>query len=443
MSRCGANVTRRKLFAGEIAWQTKQLRRPCPLSRFRQGWTFAGLAGGLALGILLQDRAALAPVLALTEPLGTLWLRALQMTILPLVSALIFTGILHMVAAASAGAMARRTLGLFAAVLLAGAVMAALLMPLLLKLFPVPAQAAEALRETGQNVATRLPGIGDYLATLIPANVIEAAARDAVLPVILFMTLFALAAARLPEVQRDLLRRLFEAIAAAMMVVIGWVLKLAPLGVFALALGVAAKSGTAMISGAGALHCAGRRHRRAGDAGRLCAGHSRGAAETALQFARAMLPVQAVAISTQSSLASLPAMLAACRRLGVSETSADFVLPLAVAIFRATSPAMNLAVVIYVAHLTGVALSPAALAAGIAVAMLAMLGSPSLPGTISFVTSTGPIALAMGVPIGPLALLVAVEMLPDIMRTLGNVTMDVAVTAAVDRKSSPERGGSE
>jgi Na+/H+-dicarboxylate symporter len=128
-------------------------------------------------------------------------------------------------------------------------------------------------------------------------------------------------------------------------------------------------------------------------------------------------------------------MLAACRRLGVSETSADFVLPLAVALFRATSPAMNLAVVAYVAQLAGVDLTPAAYAAGIAVAMLAMLGSPSLPGTISFVTATGPIALAMGVPIGPLALLVAVEMLPDIMRTLGNVTMDVAVAAVVDRRA--------
>jgi len=142
-----------------------------------------------------------------------------------------------------------------------------------------------------------------------------------------------------------------------------------------------------------------------------------------------------VAISTQSSLASLPAMLAAARALGLRESSADFVLPLAVALLRATSPAMNLAVVIYVAGMTGTALGPAAMAAGIAVSMLAMLGSPSLPGTISFVTATGPIALAMGVPIEPLALLVAVEMLPDVMRTLGNVTMDVAVTATVDKRS--------
>jgi proton glutamate symport protein len=90
-------------------------------------------------------------------------------------------------------------------------------------------------------------------------------------------------------------------------------------------------------------------------------------------------------------------------------------------------------VAIYVAQLAGVELTPSAMAAGIAVALLTTIASVSLPGAISFVTAIGPIAIAMGVPVEPLALLVAVEMLPDLMRTLGNVTMDVAVTATVDR----------
>jgi Na+/H+-dicarboxylate symporter len=118
--------------------------------------------------------------------------------------------------------------------------------------------------------------------------------------------------------------------------------------------------------------------------------------------------------------------------MGIRESTADFVLPLSVAIFRATSPAMNLAVAIYVAHLAGVTLDATTLATGVLVALIISVGSVSLPGSISFVISVGPIALAMGVPVEPLALLVAVEMLPDIMRTIGNVTMDVAVTTAVD-----------
>ena len=142
-----------------------------------------------------------------------------------------------------------------------------------------------------------------------------------------------------------------------------------------------------------------------------------------------------MAISTQSSLASLPVMLVSCRALGLRDTTGEFVLPLAVALFRATGPAMNLAVAIYVARLAGIELSPLLLAAGVGVALITTIGSVSLPGAISLVTATGPIALAMGVPIGPLALLVAVEVLPDLMRTVGNVTMDVAVAATVDHKS--------
>jgi Na+/H+-dicarboxylate symporter len=148
-----------------------------------------------------------------------------------------------------------------------------------------------------------------------------------------------------------------------------------------------------------------------------------------------MLPAQAVALSTQSSLASLPAMLDSAGRLGLRASTAEFVLPLAVVIFRATSAAMNLAVVYYVAALAGVEVSPTVAIAGILIASVISLSAVSLPGSISFVVSIGPIALALGVPVEPLALLVAVEMLPDLMRTLGNVTMNVAVTSAVDRSA--------
>ncbi len=404
-----------------------------PEIRVRAGWTFAGLAAGLLAGLALQSSALAPPVLAFAQPLGALWLKALQMTILPLVSALIFIGVGQAVRTTSAGGIARRTMALFALVLIAGALASVVLTPLLLRAFPVPAGAAAAL-SSGDAKMAAIPGLGDFLAGLIPANVFEAASAGAILPVVLFMALFALAAARLPEAPRALLTGLFEAIAGAMMVVIGWVLALAPIGVFALAMGVAASSGAALVALLGhyivVVSLAGLAvllgaYLLAVFAARL----------GPLAFARAVVPAQAVAISTQSSLASLPAMLAACRTLGLRESSADFVLPLAVALLRATSPAMNLAVVIYVAGMTGTPLGPAAMAAGIAVSMLAMLGSPSLPGTISFVTATGPIALAMGVSIEPLALLVAVEMLPDVMRTLGNVTMDVAVTATIDRKS--------
>jgi Na+/H+-dicarboxylate symporter len=70
--------------------------------------------------------------------------------------------------------------------------------------------------------------------------------------------------------------------------------------------------------------------------------------------------------------------------------------------------------------------------AATAVGAVMSYGAISLPGEITFISSIAPIAMALGVPIAPLALLVAVEMIPDIFRTLGNVTFDVAVTTIVD-----------
>ncbi len=394
-------------------------------------WTFAGLVAGLALGAIFGGAEAFAPFLTVAEPVGTVWLRALQMTIIPLVASLLVLGIAQMIGAARAGAAARRFLFLIFAVLIFSGMTTAILMPLLLEAFPIPQSAAGFLAEVPDG-DQQLASIGDFVKSLVASNIIAAAAETAMLPLTIFFAAFAIAITRLPNTQRATLLGFFHALGNAMLLIIGWVLWLAPIGVFALALGVAARSGGGafaalghyilVVSAMGGVVLLG-----AYLVAWLAAGFS------PLKFARAMIPAQAVALSTQSSLASLPAMLDSSGRLGIRQSTAEFVLPLAVAIFRATSPAMNMAVAVYVAHLAGVQLTPMLLAAGIAVALIISVGSVSLPGSISFVISVGPIALAMGVPIEPLALLVAVEMLPDIMRTLGNVTMNVAVTGAVDR----------
>jgi len=406
-----------------------------PIAQVPAGWTFAALAIGLGGGLALAFVApgAMPGVLAVAGPVGELWLRALQGTIVPLVAALIFTGVFQTVRTASAGGMARRSLGWFLAVLAFAAIVALTVPTLLLALVPVPESAAAALRASlGASVPASLPGVADYLRSIVPSNVIDAAANDHMLPMILFMSVFALAVTRLVPVQRDLIALFFAGLAGAMLVVIGWVLALAPIGVLALSLTVAAKSGPAAV---GALAHYIVVVTASGTVVWLVAYPFAAliARQPLGRFVRDLVPVQVFALSTQSSLASLPAMLGACERLGLRASTAEFVLPLAVALFRATSPAMNLAVVVYVAHWYGVPLGAGAMASGFVMAILVSLSSVSLPGTISFIASVGPIALAMGVPVAPLALLVAVEVVPDLMRTLGNVTFDVAVTAAVDR----------
>lgn len=400
-------------------------------------WTFAALVAGLLAGAVLDGTTLLEPAVAIAGPVGSLWLRALQMTIIPLVAALLVTGVAQMALAARAGATARWMLGLVVTLLFVGASVTAIVMPALLRLFPVPGSAGNLMGTAGGE-APELPALGDFITSLVAPNLVAAAAETAMLPLTLFFAVFALAVVRLAQAQREVLLRFFHALANAMLVIIGWVLWVAPVGVFALALGVSAQAkGGAFatlahyiltVSAMGLLVVV-NAYLVAWLLGRV----------NPVRFAAALLPAQAVAVSTQSSLASLPAMLDSARRLSVREGTADFVLPLAVAIFRATSPAMNLAVVIYVAAVAGVAVTPVTLLAGIAVAFVISVGSVSLPGSISFVVSVGPIAHAMGVPVEPLALLVAVEMLPDIIRTVGNVTMNVAVASAVDRQAGGNR----
>jgi len=406
-----------------------------PDIRVPAAWTFAGLTLGLVLGASLRDTEVLRLSLPYISPLGGLWLRGLQMAIVPLVAALLFVGIVQAVAAARAAGTAARAMAMIVTILTASALLGAIVTPLLLGLWPIPHGAQAGLIASAPPVPAQVPGFAEFVDSLLAQNIIDAAARGAMLPLV-FMALFALATTRLPDSAERLLTQFFQAIAGAMLVMIGWVLALAPVGVFVLAMGLAATSGAAvfgalahyiiLVSLLGLIV--------------LVAAYVlafAGAGIAPLRFGKAMLGAQAVAVSTQSSLASLPAMLAACRALGLREESGELVLPLAVALFRATGPAMNMAVVIYVAGMTGVSLTPGALATGAAVAAIITYSTVSLPNALTFVSSAGPIALAMGVPIEPLALLVAVEMLPDVMRTVGNVTMDVAVTATIDH-SSPD-----
>lgn len=392
--------------------------------------TFAALIIGLSLGMMLGTGLA-TPLVAFLGPIGAMWLKALQMTIIPLVASLLVLGLGQMVKAAQAGRASTIMLGLVSVILLLSGAASALLMPLLLAEFPISSEAAADLAAPAMSQAD-LPEIGDFVASLIAPNIVEAAAENAMLPLTIFFALLAVAIAKIPEEQSVFLTRFFHAMANTMLLIIGWVLWLAPLGVFALAFGVGTQSGGAAFAALGHYILS------VSAMGAVVLIAAYGLAvfigrQSLAAFAKALLPAQAVALSTQSSLASLPAMLESARRLGISERTRDFALPLAVAIFRATSPAMNMAVAIYAAHLAGVALHPAALVAAVGVAFIISVGSVSLPGTISFVISVGPIAIAMGAPIEILALLVAVEMLPDIMRTLGNVTMNVALASAVER----------
>jgi proton glutamate symport protein len=398
-----------------------------------------GLVAGLAVGALLAaaGNPSLLKVVPALEPVGTLWLSALRMTVIPLIVSMLITAVISAAETAATGRVASRALILIVIALTGAAILSAVLMPLFLTWWPVDPQAVEALRATASTSTTaipEMPPVREWIVNLIPVNPFKAAAEDAILQVVIFALAFGLGASKLtPELRAPLLG-FFRAVMETMFVIIQWVLWVAPLGVFALALKVGASGG---------VHAAG------GLLQYVVLMCVLGVIITILaypvavffgrvpfmKFTRAMLPAQAVAISTQSSLASLPAMLTGARTLGIPERVADITLPLAVSMFRITSPLFNLGIVIFTAHVAGVELDFTRMAIGIALAVLTSFSVVGLPSQFSLFNTTVPISLGMGVPMELLPLIVAVEVVPDIFRTVGNVTADVAVTTVVGRDS--------
>lgn len=405
----------------------------------------AGLAAGAVLGLALDaaDPALAVRVADVAQPLGRLWLNALQMTVVPLVLALIVVGVNTASDAAASGRVARRAIGVFIAILVGGALLAAFAAPAIFAMFPRNPGLAAALGTTVAGPAAGVAPMGwaDWFNGIVPSNAIMAAAQSAMLPLVVFGLFFGFALTRIDAQRRTLIVNFFQAIADAMIVVVRWVLWVAPLGVFALILAVCARAGLHMLGALGiyvlvecllylgvtvlmlpvAMLWGGERPRR---------------------FIAALVPAQVVALSTQSSLASMPAMLeSAGTRLGYPAHVNALVLPMAVSLFRLTSPVQYVTSACFIAWAFGIELGAAQLVLGALLAVVISLGSVGLPGQVSFMATNLPVAQAMGVPVGPLGLMLAVDTLPDALATLGNVTGDLTATAVVARQSMKDVAG--
>lgn len=398
-----------------------------------------GLAAGALIGLLLAhwNETVALQVANVAQPIGKLWLNALQMTVVPLVLALVVVGVNTATDAAASGRIARRAIVVFIVVLTGGAVFAALAAPLVFSLFPHNPALIAALDHASMPTAAQAAPVNwiDTLVAIVPNNAIMAAAQSAMLPLVVFALFLGFALTRIALARRTMLMEFFQAIADAMIVIVRWVLWIAPLGVFALILSVCARSGLGMLSALGvyvlvecllylavtvmmlplAVIFGGERLRR---------------------FALALVPAQVVAISTQSSLASLPAMLeSADRRLGYPQQVAALVLPMAVSLFRLTSPVQYVTSAVFIAWAYGIDLGTAQLLAGALLAVVISLGSVGLPGQVTFIATNLPVAQAMGLPLSPLGLMLAVDTIPDALATLGNVTGDLTATSVVTRQS--------
>ena len=398
----------------------------------------AGAVVGLSLAHWSPENAATA--VSITQPIGKLWLSGLQMTVVPLVLSLVILGVATASDAAASGRVARRAMIVFITLLSLFATYAAVVAPLVLSMMPPSPDLTATLRGTLPAVEeVQAPALADWISGMIPSNAIMAAAQGAMLSVVVFALFVGFALTRVQEDRRALIINFCHGIADTMIVIVRWMLLAAPIGVFALVVSVCAQAGIGVIGalvGYIALQCG-----MYLGATLICYVLVAVFARTSpMAFAKAILPAQVVAASTQSSLASLPAMVESARfRLGHPRAVAALVLPMAVTLFRITSPIQYIVAACFVAWAYGIELGPVTLAAGAALAVVISLGSIGLPGQVSFMATVMPVTQSMGLPIEPLGLLLAVDTIPDVFATTGNVTGNLTATSIVVRHSPDAR----
>jgi len=402
------------------------------------------LAAGVGIGLFLSkiDPSSARVVVAVVEPIGTLFVNGIRMTVIPLVVSCLVVGI----ATSSSGAMVARVGGrgiaVFVVLLVAAGIVGAVVAPAVLSRLTLNPAAVANVRA---HVATSGPGGGlntsalqspsQWLVSLVPSNPVGAAVDGAMLPLIVFAMLFGLALVSLPETTRSSVVTLFRGIADAMLVLVRWMLVVAPIGVFALTVPLVARLGLAAIGALAAyvvlisimtvLFSVFVVYPAAAFGGGISLG----------QFARAALPPQAVAFSSRSSLAALPALIeSATTRLGLPEEVTGFLIPLATVVFRVGGVLGVTTGAVFIARLYGVAITPQQLATVVATGIVTSFSIPGIPG--GSIVAMAPVLASIGLPIEGLGILLGVDTIPDMFRTTANVTGQLAAAVIVGRRQA-------
>ena len=398
----------------------------------------AGIGAGVAIAGSGSPR--LVQVALAIEPLGTLWINAIRMTVIPLVVGSLIVGITSAPSASAIGRVGRGAIVFFIVTLFAAAAYAAIIAPPLIDRIPLDPAAIAAMRASSESAGTNaaqnaaiIPTFSRWLVDLVPANPVKAAADGALLPLIIFTLLFGLALLALPGERKAPVVSFFHGLGDAALTVVRWVLALAPIGVFALALPLATRMGA---SAAGALAAFVATvigitvsfavlvlYPLAVIVGRIPLG----------EFARAILPAQAVAFSARSSLAALPAMIEAARnRLGLPPEISGFFLPLAASTYRIAGALAQPTAVLFIARLYGVELTPTQLTAVVLTVVPTTFSVPGIPaGSIIVMV---PILIGAGLPAQGIGVLLGIDAITDMFRTACNVTGDMAGAAVLGRK---------
>ena len=403
-----------------------------------------GLTAGTAVGITANAAKieGLQNVLVELEPVGTAFIRLITMIVIPLVIASLIVGAASLGDLRKLGRIGGKTVVYYFLTTALAVTVGLLLANIVQPGGGVDAGTRDQLaaqyegQAQGQlEIAAQAPSLKDVLLNMIPRNPVQAAADFELLPLIFFSVIFGAAISILPENQRKVVVTFFEGINSASMIVIGWVMKLAPYAVFALIGSVVAQFGLDLLQSlliytltviAGlAFHTYVTTALLVRFAARL----------NPLAFFKRVFPVQVFGFSTSSSSATLPLTMSRAESdLGISKQVSSFVLPLGATINMDGTALYQAVAVMFIAQIYGIQLDLTAQLTVVLTATLASVGAAGVPsaGLITLIIVLQSVGLGDKVEAG-IALILGVDRILDMLRTATNISGDLSCASFIAR----------
>ena len=378
--------------------------------------------------------------LAVYTFIGTLFLNALKMIVVPLVVSAIITGIANVGSQGGFGRLGMKTLGYYVATsfiaIMIGLVMVNTIQP---GVSNNPPPVIEANEQVTMAVEGKSAGdVVDVFLRMIPTNIVDAAAEGQMLGLIFFSLLFGFFMTQLKGDIAKTMNSFWQGVFDVMMLMTDLVMKFAPLGVFGLVAASVAKTGFDQfgnlalffmtVVGALAIHFL--------VVMPLILKFFGGIKNPWLHY-QAMAPALLTAFSTSSSSSTLPiSMNAVEHRAGVSNRVTSFVLPLGATVNMDGTALYECVAAIFIAQLFGMELDFATQLLIVVVALTTSIGVAGIPSASLVAISI--ILVAVGLPAEAIGLLLVVDRLLDMMRTAVNIFSD-SVGAVVIAKTEGEK----
>jgi len=403
---------------------------------------------GLVLGAVLGMAANLLEIIWLRdffvalEPVGTAFIRLITMVVVPLVVASLLVGTASLGDLRKLGRIGGKTILFYlsttAVAVVIGVVISNVIQPgsrIAPETRDTLAAQFEGDAANRMQLAEQAPTVVQTLLNMIPRNPVQAAANLDLLPLIVFTILFGAAISVVEARRRDAVLSVFSGINDACMILIDWIMKLAPYAVFALISAVVSRFGldllrslliysVAVVIGL-ILHVA----ITYGVAVRFLAGMN------PVSFFKRIAQAPLVGFSTSSSSATLPVtMETAEQKLGVSKQVSSFVLPLGATINMDGTALYQAVAVMFIAQIYGIPLSIGDQLIVVLTATLASIGAAGVPsaGIITLIIVLNSVGLGAQVQAG-IALILGVDRILDMIRTAVNISGDLTASAVIAR----------